>query len=147
MSRPKRIRKMTNPPHFKGFRPIGLSEEDSPVVINYEEYEAIRLCDFELMGQVEASKLMEVSRPTFTRIYESARRKVAQAFVNGKTIVFEGGKVYFNSDWYSCNTCGCWFNHTAKETEIENCSLCGSTDIEQYIAQSEPDSLNENVCN
>lgn len=147
MPRPKRIRKMTNPPHFKGFRPIGLPEEDSPVVINYEEYEAIRLCDFELMGQVEASKLMEVSRPTFTRIYESARRKVAQAFVGGKTIVFEGGKVYFNSDWYSCNTCGCWFNHTAKETEIKNCSLCGSTDIEQYIAESEPDSLNENVCN
>lgn len=147
MPRPKRIRKMTNPPHFKGFRPIGLPEEDSPVVINYEEYEAIRLCDFELMGQVEASKLMEISRPTFTRIYESARRKVAQAFVGGKTIVFEGGKVYFNSDWYSCNTCGCWFNHTAKETEIKNCSLCGSPDIEQYIAETEPDSLNENVCN
>lgn len=147
MPRPKRIRKMTNPPHFKGFRPIGLPEEDSPVVINYEEYESIRLCDFELMGQVEASKLMEISRPTFTRIYESARRKVAQAFVGGKTIVFEGGKVYFNSDWYSCNTCGCWFNHTAKETEIKNCSLCGSPDIEQYIAETEPDSLNENVCN
>jgi predicted DNA-binding protein (UPF0251 family) len=123
---------MTNPPHFKGFKPIGLTEKESPVVINYEEYEAIRLCDFELMGQVEASKLMEISRPTFTRIYESARRKVAQAFVAGKTIVFEGGKVYFDSDWYSCNTCGCWFNHTAKENDIKNCTLCGSTDIEQY---------------
>lgn len=146
MPRPKRIRKMTNPPHFKGFRPIGLPEEDFPVVINYEEYEAIRLCDFELMGQVEAAKLMEISRPTFTRIYESARRKVAQAFVGGKTMVFEGGKVYFDSDWYTCNTCGCWFNHTAKETEIKNCTLCGSSDIEQYMAEPEPDSLNKNVC-
>jgi len=146
MPRPKRIRKMTNPPHFKGFRPIGISEENSPVVINYEEYEAIRLCDFELMGQVEAAKLMEISRPTFTRIYESARRKVAQAFVGGKTIVFEGGKVYFDSEWYTCNSCGCWFNHVAKETEILNCTLCGSSDIAQYNEELESSDMNLKSC-
>lgn len=132
MPRPKRIRKMTNPPHFKGFRPIGLSDDNDPVVINFEEYEAIRLSDFELNGQVEAAQIMEISRPTFARIYESARRKVAQAFVQGKTIVFEGGKVYFDSEWYSCNACGCWFNHPAKEQEVKYCALCGSDDIEQY---------------
>ena len=118
MPRPKRIRKMTNPPHFKGFRPIGLPDGNSPVVLNFEEYEAIRLSDFELYGQVEAAQIMEISRPTYARIYESARRKVAQAFVLGKTIVFEGGKVYFDSEWYSCNKCGCWFNHPAKELDI-----------------------------
>jgi len=123
---------MTNPPHFKGFRPIGLPEENHPVVINYEEYESIRLSDFEFYGHLEASRIMDVSRPTYTRIYESARRKVAQAFVLGKAIVFEGGKVYFDSEWYSCNNCGCWFNHLAKEDEIKNCTLCGSPDIEQY---------------
>lgn len=132
MARPKRIRKMTNPPHFKGFRPIGLPEENNPVVLNYEEYEAIRLSDFELHGHLEASQIMEVSRPTYTRIYESARRKVAQAFVLGKAIVFEGGKVFFDSEWYSCNSCGCYFNHPAKDQEIKNCTLCGSSDIEQY---------------
>ena len=132
MSRPKRIRRMTNPPHFKGFMPIGQSEEKHPVIINFEEYEAIRLSDFELNGQVEASKIMGISRPTYTRIYESARRKVAEAFIQGKTIIFEGGKVYFDSEWYSCNRCGCWFNHTEKEQSILNCSLCGSTEIEQF---------------
>jgi len=114
MPRPKRIRKMTNPPHFKGFRPIGLTEENNPVILNYEEYEAIRLSDFELYGQVEAAQIMDVSRPTYARIYESARRKVAQAFVLGKVIVFEGGKVYFDSEWYYCHFCGCYFNHPAK---------------------------------
>jgi predicted DNA-binding protein (UPF0251 family) len=123
---------MNNPPHFKGYRPIGLPEENSPVVINFEEYEAIRLSDFELHGHVEASKIMGVSRPTYTRIYESARRKVAQAFVQGKAIVFEGGKVYFDSEWYSCNSCGCWFNHPEKTDEVSHCTLCGSTVIEQY---------------
>lgn len=132
MSRPKRIRKVNNPPHFKGYRPIGLSEENNPVVINFEEYEAIRLSDYELNGHVEAAQKMGVSRPTYTRIYESARRKVAQAFAEGKAIVFEGGKVYFDSDWYTCNHCGCWFNHPEKELEIHNCTLCGSTNIEPY---------------
>ncbi len=131
MARPKRIRKVNNPPHFKGFMPIGLSKEH-PVVLNYEEYEAIRLSDFELSTQFEAAMSMGVSRPTFTRIYESARRKVAQAFVHGKPIVFEGGKVYFDSDWYTCHTCGCWFNHPAKEEVVTCCALCGSQDIEQY---------------
>jgi predicted DNA-binding protein (UPF0251 family) len=145
MPRPKRIRKVTNPPHFKGFRPIGLPEENNPVVLNFEEYEAIRLSDFELYGQVESAKIMDVSRPTFSRIYESARRKVAQAFVLGKAIVFEGGKVYFDSEWYSCNSCGCWFNHPAKEQEVKNCALCGSTDIEQYSDNSQR-SMQENVC-
>ena len=78
------------------------------MVMNYEEYEAIRLSDFEFFGQVESAKAMGVSRPTFARIYESARRKVAEAFVQGRSIVFEGGKVYFDSEWYSCNKCGCW---------------------------------------
>jgi predicted DNA-binding protein (UPF0251 family) len=122
---------MTNPPHFRGFRPIALPEENDPIVLNYEEYEAIRLSDFELHGHLEASKMMEVSRPTYSRIYESARRKVAEAFVLGNAILFEGGKVFFDTEWYACDSCGCHFNHPAKEQQINSCSLCGSNEIEQ----------------
>jgi predicted DNA-binding protein (UPF0251 family) len=132
MPRPKRIRKVNNPPHFKGFKPIGRQEDNLPVVLNFEEYESIRLSDFELLGQVEASKVMDVSRPTFARIYESARRKVAKAFIEGSPIIFEGGKVYFNSEWYSCNHCGCWFNHPQKDQKVKDCALCGSDKIRQY---------------
>lgn len=137
MPRPKRIRKVNNPPHFKGFKPIGILNENQPVILNFEEYESIRLSDFELLGQVEASKIMDVSRPTFARIYESARRKVAKAFIEGSPIIFEGGKVYFNTEWYSCNRCGCWFNHPQKDQEVKNCALCGSEDIEQYEESSQ----------
>jgi len=136
---------MTNPPHFKGFRPIGLPEENIPVVLNYEEYEAIRLSDFELYGHLEASQIMEVSRPTYSRIYESARRKVAEAFVLGKAILFEGGKVFFDTEWYSCTSCYCYFNHPAKEQKINNCSLCGSTDIEHYHDNAQSESLDD-IC-
>lgn len=133
MPRPKLRRKMDNPPHFKGFKPIGTSEEGSPIVMNYDEYESIRLSDFEFMGQMGASHEMGVSRPTFTRIYESARRKIAQAFILGKVIVFEGGKVYFDSEWYMCNNCGCFFNHLRKECDVNKCALCGSSEIQRYM--------------
>jgi predicted DNA-binding protein (UPF0251 family) len=136
---------MNNPPHFKGFRPIGLPEESNPVILNYEEYESIRLSDFECLGQFEAARIMEISRPTYARIYESARRKIAEAFILGKAIVFEGGKVYFDSEWYSCNSCGCWFNHVDKGLVIEQCTLCGSKDIEQYF-DNQKHAANEVQC-
>ncbi len=132
MPRPKRVRKMSNPPHFKGFKPIGEIEDHGVVVLHYEEYEAIRLSDYELKGQAESAIQMEISRPTFARIYESARRKVAQAFVEGKKIIFEGGKVFFNSEWYHCNACGCYFNDIEREKTINNCALCSSSEIKQY---------------
>jgi len=114
MPRPKRRRRMNNPPHFKGYKPIGVTDDNPPILLNYEEYEAIRLSDYELLGHVQASSFMNVSRPTYTRIYESARRKIAQAFILGKTIVFEGGKVYFDSEWYTCN-CSVVFLTTLKK--------------------------------
>lgn len=131
MPRPKRNRKVTSPPHFKGFIPIGLPDGKDPVVLNYEEYEAIRLCDYELLAQLDAAAQMEISRPTFTRVYESARRKVAEAFVTGRAIVFEGGKVYFDSEWFKCYSCKCWFNNPEKENVVASCALCGSSDISQ----------------
>lgn len=137
MPRLKRHRKVSNPPHFKGFLPIGLPEE-TPVVLNLEEYEAIRLCDYELRSQVEAASLMEVSRPTFTRVYESARRKVAKAFVSGSPIIFEGGKVYFDSEWFKCLNCTCLFSNPAKNEIPESCPLCGSHTLEQCSEENKP---------
>jgi len=137
------MRKMTNPPHFKGFRPIGIQGEQAGLVIHFEEYEAIRLCDYELHSQAEGSVIMGVSRPTFTRIYESARRKVALSFVKGLAIDFEGGKVYFDSEWYFCHACGCHFNHPDKEKEVKSCALCNSLDFEHTGSDSIGNDLNE----
>jgi len=103
--RPKRLRKINNPPLIRGFKPYGLESKnipDEPVFLLYEEYESIRLCDFEMLNHLDASAAMGVSRPTLTRIYAKARQKIAEALVKGHQIVFEGGKVYFDSDWYKC---------------------------------------------
>lgn len=61
------------------------------VSIGFEELESIRLIDFEGLDQGEAAQRMEVSRGTFQRILYEARKKVAEALVQGKSIAVEGG--------------------------------------------------------
>jgi predicted DNA-binding protein (UPF0251 family) len=39
---------------------------------------------------------MKISRPTFSRIVEEARRKVADALIHGKALRLEGGAVVMN---------------------------------------------------
>lgn len=131
--RPSKSRKILNPPSLKGFKPYGnelKQAEESPVFLLYEEYESIRLCDYEGINHVEASALMNISRPTFTRIYAVARGKIARAFVEARQIVIEGGKVYFDSEWSFCRDCQCFFNNPDKTREITHCPLCGSKQFE-----------------
>jgi predicted DNA-binding protein (UPF0251 family) len=55
--------------HFTGFKLQSVqSKPGNEVFINFEEYEALSLCNFELLTQAEAAKRMNISRPTFTRI-------------------------------------------------------------------------------
>ncbi|MDD4656120.1 MAG: DUF134 domain-containing protein [Bacteroidales bacterium] len=131
MARPKNLRRIDTHPLIKGYTPIDFkkNKQHSLVIINLEEYEAIRLCDYESMSQEEASLVMGISRPTFTRIYAHARKKVAKAFTEGKGIVFEGGRVFLDSDWYYCKECEASFNnylHIASPI----CTLCGSSNID-----------------
>ena len=57
------------------------------VILQYDEYEVIRLLDYEGILQEQAAEKMNISRPTLTRIYENARKTIAKAFVEGKMIV------------------------------------------------------------
>jgi predicted DNA-binding protein (UPF0251 family) len=139
----KKLRKVLNPPLIKGFKPygpeVGLLNAE-PILLHYEEYEALRLCDYDMYNHHEASVIMGVSRPTFTRIYASVRQKVAMAFAEGRQMAIEGGKVYFDSDWYSCESCKCFFNNPHKEIEIKECPLCGSKSINDFNVDEESDS-------
>ena len=138
--RPKIIRKIAVVPVASGFRPYGLSQaakKKESLFLLYEEYETLRLCDYEKYTQEEASVFMNVSRPTLTRIYMSAREKIAQAFVEGRNIIIEGGKVCFDSEWYNCYSCSCFFNNLSVEKVPLQCPLCGSSDIHNYESISE----------
>jgi predicted DNA-binding protein (UPF0251 family) len=133
--RPFRLRKISNPPVISGFKPYSLKRKTgktASVFLHLEEYEALRLCDYEMMNHHQASALMAVSRPTLTRIYSKARQKIAEALVLGKQIIIEGGKIYFDSEWFSCKSCGCYFNNPDKREEIKECPLCRSSDFVNY---------------
>jgi len=125
-------RKISEAPIIKGFRPYGVSMGDKkPAAINLllEEYEALRLCDYDHCNHEEAAELMGVSRPTLTRIYASALEKIAKSFVLGKRIIIEGGHVYFDSKWCYCKACECKFSNLSRKNEKMFCPLCGSPDV------------------
>jgi uncharacterized protein len=63
------------------------------IVVTLDELEALRLADLNCLYQEQAAKKMKISRPTFSRIVEEARRKVADALINGKALRLEGGAV------------------------------------------------------
>ena len=106
MPRQKQDRKICNPPLMQGFKPYGIARHNvTSVSLQYDEYESIRLLDYEGMNQDRAAEQMNVSRPTLTRIYEKARKIIAQALVEGKMIVIEGGNVQFEKQWFRCKRC------------------------------------------
>jgi predicted DNA-binding protein (UPF0251 family) len=86
MPRPKIIRKVADKPLISGLKPYGMSypvKKSEAVFLLYEEYEALRLCDYEGHNQCDASKLMGVSRPTLTRICMSAGIKCQWRLLKG----------------------------------------------------------------
>ena len=94
MPRPQRKRRIDCYPEQLSFVPEDANRgELDTVVLTLDEYETIRLLDYCGMTQEQCAASMEVSRTTVTAIYESARRKVADALVNGRRLLFSGGEV------------------------------------------------------
>src|SRR4030067_1920735 len=93
MARPRNCRRVCSVPESKYFKPRGIPLsmlED--VILTVDEFEAIRLADLESLYQEKAAEKMNVSRQTFGRIIESARKKVAEGLVKGKALKIEGGE-------------------------------------------------------
>ena len=127
MPRKKRDRKLLAPPSIKGLSVYGPKNRSEQIMLYFEEYEAIKLLDYENMTQEEASVCMDVSRPTLTRIYESARNKVARSMVEGKDLIIRGGNFQFDENWFCCNSCQAKFNLLSENDK--NCPVCSSTEI------------------
>lgn len=128
MPRKKRFRRIQVPPVIKGMSVYGVrGRKSNEVILHLEEYEAIRLLDYQNLTQEEAAVFMDVSRPTLTRIYEEARNKVATAFVEGRDLLFRGGDIYFDKNWYKCNSCQASFSDYTEK--VDDCPVCKSADL------------------
>ncbi len=92
MPRPRRFRRVSFRPDITHFKPAGVRLSDlRECILTIEELESIRLKDLEDIDQIEAAKRMNISQPTFHRLLLEARKKIADAIVNGKAIRIQGG--------------------------------------------------------
>lgn len=105
MPRRKKCRKVCQMPATQEFRPVGSAPRGGAVILSVDEYEAIRLIDKQGFSQEECSRYMQVARTTVQAIYNSARKKLAEALVAGLPLRIEGG------DYQLCDGkeeyCGC----------------------------------------
>jgi len=106
MSRPRKWRKVCCLPESNQFGPLNpRNNQEYLVTMTVDEYETIRLIDSEGFTQEECAEQMNIARTTVQRIYNDARKKLAESLVNGKVLRIEGG------DYKLCDglekSCGC----------------------------------------
>lgn len=90
MPRPRKCRKVCCLPRASEFVPVGCRGAE-PVVLTVDEYETIRLIDHEGFSQEECGTYMKVARTTVQQIYNTARKKLSSALVEGRPFKIEGG--------------------------------------------------------
>lgn len=94
MPRPLSCRRIAGRPAASIFKPVGIPvRELEEVVMTLDEFEAMRLASLDGLYQEQAAEKMNISRTTFSRVIDSAHRKVADALVHGKALRIEGGPV------------------------------------------------------
>ena len=92
MSRPIKCRRVCFLPGVTYFKPAGIPMRFlSEVCLSLEEAESIRLKELENLEQKQCAEHMNISRPTFQRVLSSARKKIADALLNGKAVRITGG--------------------------------------------------------
>ena len=96
LSRPTKCRRVCRFPETLEFFTTGETLGE-PVILTVDEYETIRLIDKEGLSQEDCGTQLGVGRTTVQKIYETARRKIADALVLGRSLRIEGG------DFYLCN--------------------------------------------
>lgn len=129
MSRPKLRRLIDTPPLYDSFKPIGVRGRDIvDLQMSLDEFETLRLADYEGMNQDDAAEEMDISRSTFSRLIESARRKSSEFLIEGKRLVINGGPVHFKENLLRCRSCKS-IVPVQFGTENNICTNCGSDDL------------------
>lgn len=128
MPRPFCCRRVGFQPGYNYFRPRGIPiDKLEEVILTLDELEAIRLADFNRMYQEQAAKCMNVSRPTFGRIIDSAHNKIADALVNGKILKIESGITELaETKRYECSDCNTIIDVPEQSPNITHCPICGN---------------------
>jgi predicted DNA-binding protein (UPF0251 family) len=143
VARPPCCRRIAGKPVAWLFEPSGVrAGELEEVTMTLDEFEAIRLADVEGLYHEQAAGRMKVSRPTFSRIVDSAHRKVASALVHGKALRIEGGAIYTEGQCAARRPrCGHPWDGSAE------CCRCRNRDGEGLTSNSDGNALkNRGAC-
>lgn len=128
MPRPKKWRKIEFIPRYDLFKPAGVAKNKLETInLKVEELEAMRLKDIEGFNQAQCAEKMVISRQTFQLIIDSARKKVALALTEGKSIHISGGNYTYNLCDYRCLSCDHIFTINYEGEGV--CPSCGSSEI------------------
>ena len=133
MGRLKKNRIVKFNPNVNYFKPRGIPMfELEEVSLTVDEREAIRLADFVGLSHEEAGRQMGVSRATFGRIVQRARKAVADAMINGKAIKVEGGNynIVDETEKLICHKCKNILNESNGTSKQEACPLCLSESVQ-----------------
>jgi predicted DNA-binding protein (UPF0251 family) len=123
-------------PGVNFFKPAGIPLRSlEEIRLSLEEAEALRLKDFEGLEQEQGAERMNISRPTFQRVLASARKKMADALLNGKAIRIEGGNFEMAYRRFRCQGGHEW--EVEKPTGITPalCPTCSTSDIQPVIPE------------
>jgi len=121
---------VTKEPPVSVYKPAGIpAMELEEILITIDEFEALRLADFEGLSQRDASTAMHISQPTFNRVLSSARNKVASGLVQGFVLRIEGGRSILadGSGTLECVDCGKSVDMSSEDKST--CQACGSTKL------------------
>jgi predicted DNA-binding protein (UPF0251 family) len=125
--RPRCPRRIETEPVTSYFKPRGVPlKELDTVQLSVEELESVRLSDLEGLEQEEAAQRMGISRRALWDDLQSARRKIADALVNGKAIEIGGGD-YTVARSYACP--GCRAEWSSSGQGPERCPQCGRAEV------------------
>ena len=109
IGRPKKVRFIQKMPKVLQFSPRGRPGRPEEIELTLDQFETLKLADYQGFSQSEGAKSMRIARPSFGRILREARHKVADALSNGKIIKISMGDAQI----------GVRKRDTTKETLIE----------------------------
>ncbi len=127
LPRPRKPRRIGFFPTATYFKPGGGQvPEPGEIIINVDEWEALRLKDYLGLDQQVSAEHMKLAQSTFQRILNSARIKLATAIIEGKPVRITYGEHQLIGHWY-CQSCGCEWEKIIEENRIKEqfCPSCG----------------------
>lgn len=136
MARPRKHKNICSIPTLQSFNKNRTSKEQ--VNITIDEFEVIRLIDYEGLTQMECAKQMQVARTTITSVYDNVRYKISDSIINNKEIVINGGDFEICKNiTHCCGHCGKSKCPRCKHGSCENCiGIFHEAGRECYVLQN-----------